>query len=385
MILDLTEEQKLIQDTAREFAMAELEPAAAELDRGGDDTIFYENLKKLAELGFMGLNIKDEYGGCEAGVIAFSVAMTEIARACASTAVTVSVNNMVCEVIQALGTEQQKKKYIEKICTGEYQAGAFALTEPGAGSDPAAMTTTAELDGDQWVLNGSKIFITSGSCAGVFVVWAVTDSAAPKGKGISLFLVEAGTAGLIVGKKEVKMGQHTSATNEILFQDCRIPASAIMGELNDGFRVAVTELAGGRIGIGSLALGIGLAAMDAATKYSLERRQFGGKISSFQAIQWKLADMYTSLEAGRLLLMNAAYKKEQGRSFSKEASMAKVFTTEAANQACYEAMQIFGGYGYTNDFPIERYARDVRITTIYEGTSEVQRLIISREILNQFS
>ena len=385
MILDLTEEQKLIQDTAREFAMAELDPAAAELDRGGDDTIFYENLKKLAELGFMGLNIKDEYGGCEAGVIAFSVAMTEIARACASTAVTVSVNNMVCEVIQALGTEQQKKKYIEKICTGEYQAGAFALTEPGAGSDPAAMTTTAELDGDQWVLNGSKIFITSGSCAGVFVVWAVTDSAAPKGKGISLFLVEAGTAGLIVGKKEVKMGQHTSATNEILFQDCRIPASAIMGELNDGFRVAVTELAGGRIGIGSLALGIGLAAMDAATKYSLERRQFGEKISSFQAIQWKLADMYTSLEAGRLLLMNAAYKKEQGRSFSKEASMAKVFTTEAANQACYEAMQIFGGYGYTNDFPIERYARDVRITTIYEGTSEVQRLIISREILNQFS
>lgn len=385
MILDLTEEQKLIQDTAREFAMAELEPAAAELDRGGDDTIFYENLKKLAELGFMGLNIKDEYGGCEAGVIAFSVAMTEIARACASTAVTVSVNNMVCEVIQALGTEQQKKKYIEKICTGEYQAGAFALTEPGAGSDPASMTTTAELDGDQWVLNGSKIFITSGSCAGVFVVWAVTDAAAPKGKGISLFLVEAGTAGLIVGKKEVKMGQHTSATNEILFQDCRIPASAIMGELNDGFRVAVTELAGGRIGIGSLALGIGLAAMDAATKYSLERRQFGEKISSFQAIQWKLADMYTSLEAGRLLLMNAAYKKEQGRSFSKEASMAKVFTTEAANQACYEAMQIFGGYGYTNDFPIERYARDVRITTIYEGTSEVQRLIISREILNQFS
>lgn len=385
MNLDLTEEQKLIQDTAREFATVELEPAAAELDRGGDDTIFYENLKKLAELGFMGLNIKDEYGGCEAGVIAFSVAMTEIARACASTAVTVSVNNMVCEVIQALGTEQQKKNYIEKICTGQYQAGAFALTEPGAGSDPAAMTTTAVLDGDEWVLNGSKIFITSGSCAGVFVVWAVTNPDAPKGKGISLFLVEAGTDGLIIGKKEAKMGQHASATNEILFQDCRIPASAIMGELNDGFRVAVTELAGGRIGIGSLALGVGLAAMDAATKYSLERQQFGKKISDFQAIQWKLADMYTALEAGKLLLMNAAYKKEQGRSFSKEASMAKVFTTEAANEACYEAMQIFGGYGYTNDFPIERYARDVRITTIYEGTSEVQRLIISREILNQFS
>lgn len=385
MNFNLTEEQKLIQDTAREFAISELAPAAAELDRGGDDTIFYENLKKLAELGFMGLNIKDEYGGCEAGVIAFSVAMTEIARACASTAVTVSVNNMVCEVIQALGTEEQKKTYIEKICSGEYQAGAFALTEPGAGSDPAAMTTTAVRDGDEWLLNGSKIFITSGNCAGVFVVWAVTDSDAPKGKGISLFLVEAGTEGLIVGKKEDKMGQHASATNEILFQNCRIPASSIMGELNDGFRVAVTELAGGRIGIGSLALGIGLAAMDAATTYSLERKQFGKRISEFQAVQWKIADAYTALEAGKLLLLHAAFKKEQGRSFSKEASMAKVFTTEAANDACYEAMQIFGGYGYTNDFPIERFARDVRITTIYEGTSEVQRLIISREILNQFS
>lgn len=385
MNLDLSEEQKLIQETARDFAIGELAPAAAELDRGGDDTIFYENLKKLAELGFMGLNIKGEYGGCEAGVIAFSVAMTEIARACASTAVTVSVNNMVCEVIQALGTEEQKKSYIEKICSGEYQAGAFALTEHGAGSDPAAMTTTAVRDGDDWVLNGSKIFITSGNCAGVFVVWAVTDPAASKGKGISLFLVEGGTEGLIVGKKEDKMGQHASSTNEILFQNCRIPATAIMGKLNDGFRVAVTELAGGRIGIGSLALGIGLAAMDAATTYSLERKQFGKKISDFQAIQWKIADSYTALEAGKLLLLNAAFKKEQERAFSKEASMAKVFTTEAANDACYEAMQIFGGYGYTNDFPIERFARDVRITTIYEGTSEVQRLIIAREILNKFA
>lgn len=385
MNFDLTEEQTLIRDTARDFAVAELEPAAADLDRGGDDTVFYDNLKKLAELGFMGLNIKDEYGGSEAGVIAFSLALTEIARACASTAVTVSVNNMVCEVIQSLGTKEQKKNYIEKICSGEYLAGAFALTEPGAGSDPAAMTTSAVADGDEWVLNGSKIFITSGSCAGVFVVWAVTDPTAVKGKGISLFLVEAGTEGLVIGKKEQKMGQQASATNEILFQNCRIPASALMGELNDGFRVAVTELAGGRIGIGSLALGVGLAAMDAATRYSLERQQFGKKISEFQSIQWKIADSYTALEAGKLLLLSAAFKKEQGRSFSKEASMAKVFTTEAANEACYEAMQIFGGYGYTSDFPIERYTRDVRITTIYEGTSEVQRLIISRDILNKFS
>jgi alkylation response protein AidB-like acyl-CoA dehydrogenase len=385
MNLDLTEEQKLIRETAREFAAAVLEPAAAELDRGGDDTVFYENLAKLAELGFMGLNVKDEYGGSEAGVIAFSVAMTEIARACASTAVTVSVNNMVCEVIQALASEEQKKRYIGRICSGEYLAGAFALTEPGAGSDPAAMTTTAVRDGDDWVLNGSKIFITSGSFAGVFMVWAVTEPTAPKGKGISLFLVEAGTKGLIIGKREEKMGQHASPTNEILFQDCRIPASALMGKLNEGFRGAVAELAGGRIGIGSLALGIGLAAMDRASRYALERSQFGRKICEFQAIQWKIADMYTALEAARLLLMNAAFKKEQGRPFAREASMAKLFATEAANNACYEAMQIFGGYGYTRDFPIERYARDARITTIYEGTSEIQRLIIARDILSEFS
>ena len=384
MNLDLTEEQKLIQDTARDFAGSELGPVAAELDRG-NDAGFYDNLKKLAELGFMGLNIKDEYGGTEAGVIAFSVAMTEIARVCAATAVTVSVNNMVNEVIQALGSEEQKQRFIAKICSGEYLAGAFALTEPGAGSDPAAMTTTAVKDGDAWVLNGSKIFITSGSFAGVFVVWAVTDPAAKKGKGISLFLVEAGTKGLIIGKKEQKMGQHGSPTNELLFQDCRIPANALMGKLNEGFRAAVTELAGGRIGIGSLALGIGLAAMDKATQYSLERAQFGQKISAFQATQWKIADMYTALEASRLLLMSAAYKKEQGRSFAKEASMAKLFATETANKACYEAMQIFGGYGYTQDFPIERYTRDARITTIYEGTSEIQRLIIAKAILHEFS
>jgi butyryl-CoA dehydrogenase len=384
MNLDLNEEQKLIQDTARDFAAAELEPVAAGLDQGHDDRIFFTNLKKLAELGFMGLNVKDQYGGSEAGVVAFSVAMTEIARACASTAVTVSVNNMVSEVIQTLGSDEQKKKYIPKICNGDYPAAAFALTEPGAGSDPAGMTTTAVRDGGDWVLNGSKIFITSASYAGVFVVWAVTDPKVEKGKGISTFLIENGTPGLVIGKKEEKMGQHASATNEVLFQDCRVPGDALMGDLNGGFRVAVGELAGGRIGIGSLALGLGLAAMDHATRYSLERSQFGQKISQFQGIQWKIADMYTRLEAARLLLMNAAFKKEQGRSFAKEASMAKVFASESANMACYEAMQILGGYGYTRDFPIERYARDARITTIYEGTSEIQRLIISREILRSF-
>jgi alkylation response protein AidB-like acyl-CoA dehydrogenase len=385
MYLELTEEQKLIQDTARDFARSELEPIAATLDREGDHPAFLTNLRKLADLGFMGLNVHGAYGGSEAGVIAFSVAMTEIARACASTAVTVSVNNMVCEVIQAIGNEEQKEKYIPRICSGEYPAGAFALTETGAGSDPAGMTTTAVLDGDEWVLNGSKIFITSAPYAGVFVVWAVTDKEAPKGKGISCFLVEQGAPGLVIGKHEEKTGQHASATSEVIFDNCRIPKHALMGKLNDGFRIAVGELAGGRIGIGSLGLGIGLAAMDYATKYSTERAQFGQKISNFQAIQWKIADCYTELEAARLLLMNAAFRKETGRAFAREASMAKMFATEAANRASYNAVQMLGGYGYTRDFPVERYARDARITSIYEGTNEIQRLIISREILRNFS
>jgi alkylation response protein AidB-like acyl-CoA dehydrogenase len=385
MYLDLTEEQKLIQETARDFARAELEPLAAKLDRGEEQPAFLANLHKLAELGFMGLNVKEAYGGSETGVVAFSVAMVEIARACASTAVTVSVNNLICEVIQAVGSEEQKQAYIPRICSGEYAAGSFGLTETGAGSDPSAMSTQAVTDGDDFVLNGSKIFITSAPYAGVFVVWAVTDKVAPKGKGISCFLIEAGTPGLIIGKEEHKMGQHASATNELIFDNCRIPKSALMGKLNDGFRIAVAELAGGRIGIGSLGLGVGLAAMDFATRYATERVQFGQKISSFQAIQWMIADAYTELEAARLLLMNAAFRKETGKSFAKEASMAKMFATEAANNACYKAVQMLGGYGYTQDFPVERFARDARITSIYEGTNEIQRVIISREILRDFA
>ena len=385
MYLELTEEQKLIQDTARDFARAELEPLAARLDREDDRPAFLANLRKLAELGFMGLCVRGDYGGSEAGAVAFSVAVTEIARACASTAVTVSVNNMVCEVIQAVGSPEQKQTYIPRICSGEYAAGSFALTEAGAGSDPAAMTTSAVLEGGEWLLNGSKIFITSAPYAGVFLVWAVTDREAPRGKGISCFLVEQGTPGLVVGKQEEKTGQHAAATNELLFDDCRIPKAALLGEPNDGLRIAVGELAGGRIGIGSLALGVGLAAMDFATRYTTERSQFGQKISSFQAIQWMIADAYTELEAARLLLMNAAFRKESGRSFAKEASMAKMFASEAANRACYQAVQMLGGYGYTRDFPVERYARDARVTSIYEGTNEIQRLIISREILQSFA
>jgi alkylation response protein AidB-like acyl-CoA dehydrogenase len=382
--LDLIEEQIIIQDTARRFAKTELEPVAARLDQEGDRETFLKNLRKLAELGLMGINVKSEYGGSEAGVVAFSLAVTELARACASTAVTMSVNNMVCEVIQAIGSEEQKMVYIPKICSGEYYAGGFGLTETVAGSDAAALKTSAVLDGDQWILNGNKMFITSAEYAGVFIVWAVTDRSAKKGSGISTFLVENGAPGFTIGREEHKMGQCASVTNELIFEDCRIPKSSIMGKLNGGFKTATGELAGGRIGIGSLGLGVGLAAMDYATRYAMERKQFDQPISNFQAIQWMIAESYTELEAARLLLMNAAYKKETGKPFAREASMAKYYATEAADRACYNAIQILGGYGYTKEFPVERYARDVRVTCIYEGTNQIQRMIIARDILSSF-
>lgn len=389
MRLELTEEQLQIQNTARQFAQDVLAPLAAKQDEHADNKLFLANIKKLADLGFMGLNIKSQYGGTEAGVVAFSVAMTEIARACASTAVTMSVTNMVAEVIQAIGNEEQKKKYLPKLCSGEYAAGGFGLTESQAGSDPSRLKTKAVFvksdSGNDWILNGSKVFITSGSYAGVFVVWAVTDASAPTGKGISCFLVEANTPGLTIGKAEDKMGQRASHTNALHFENCKIPASALLGKENDGFRVAVGELAGGRIGIGSLALGIGLAAMDYARHYLTEREQFGQKISNFQGLQFMLADRYTELEAARLLLMQAAYTKEQGLPFGKQASMAKLFATEKANDACYTALQMLGGNGYIKEFPLERYIRDVRVTSIYEGSSEIQRVIISRDLLREIS
>lgn len=377
----LTEEQQMIADTARAFAAAELEPVAAQLESTGSRSLLLAHLKKLAGLGFMGLNVKAQYGGTEAGVTAFSLAITELARACASTAVTVSVSNMVAEVIQAVGNEAQKSHYLPKLCSGEFSAGAFCLTESSAGSDPAGMKTRALKDGDDYLITGSKIYITSAEYAGVFVVWAVTDAAAKKGKGISCFLVDAGSPGLTVGKAEEKMGQKASATNEVIFDNCRVPASQMLGKENDGFRIAVGELAGGRIGIGSLALGVGLAAMDYAAHYLAEREQFNQPLINFQGLQWALADRATELEAGRLLLMQAAWLKEQGMPFAKEASMAKLFATEKANDACYTALQMLGGAGYIKDYPLERMARDVRITTIYEGTSEIQRIVIAREII----
>ncbi len=382
MNFNLSEEQLFIQQTARDFADKELLANAAKLDAGQGSNVFLENLKKLADLGFMGLNVDAEFGGTEAGTVAFSLAITGLARACASTAVTVSVTNMVAEVIQSVASPEQKQHYLPKICAGEYLAAGFCLTESGAGSDPSSMKTSAVRDGDCWVLNGSKAYITSAEYAGVFVVWAVTDKDAPRGKGISCFLVERETPGLTVGPVEEKMGQKGSATNPVYFDDCRIPANALMGTVNRGYQVALGELAGGRIGVGSMALGLGEAALDYARDYAKERQQFGQPIANFQGLQWMLADAYTEMEAARLLLMQAAFTKESGGDFGKQASMAKLFASEAANRACYTGLQILGGNGYNREYPLERLARDVRITSIYEGTSEIQRMIISRNIFS---
>jgi alkylation response protein AidB-like acyl-CoA dehydrogenase len=314
-------------------------------------------------------------------VVAYSLAMTEIARGCASTAVTMAVTNMVGEVITAFGSEAQAMRHVPELTSGRYSAGAFALSEPGAGSDAAGMTTQASRDGDGWVLSGQKQWITSGSEAGVMVVWARTDTPDDRRahRGISCFLVEKDTPGLIVGKKEDKLGLRASETVPLTFDDCRVPADALLGEEGQGFKIAMMALDGGRIGIASQALGIAGAALDKAIAYAKERRQFRRPIADFQAIQWMIADSKTELEAARLLALRAAQLKERGDvAFSREAAIAKVFASEAAWQVCDRALQIHGGYGYVREFDVERHLRDVRVTRIYEGTSEVQRTVIAR-------
>lgn len=381
MLFELTDEEQMIRDTAQRMAAERIAPLAATLDRGEGRAEFLANLRVLAENGFMALNVRPEFGGAGAGTAAFALSVEALAAACASTAVTVSVTNMVGEVIQAVGTPEQRATHLPRLADGTYPAGAFCLTEAQAGSDPAGMTTRARRDGDHYVLDGAKIYISSAEYAGVFVVWAVTDPERPKGKGVSCLLVEAGTPGLVIGKAEEKMGQHGSATNVVHFDGCRVPASALMGRENDGFRVAVGELAGGRIGVAALSLGIARAAMDAARSYVLERSQFGQRIADFQGVQWMIADRETELEAARLLMLSAAARKDRGEAFAKEASMAKLFASETAHRCTDTALQLHGGAGYCRDYPVERYARDARITRIYEGTSEIQRLIIAREIL----
>ncbi len=377
MELELTDVQKLVRDSARGYAQQHIAPRAAQIDRDG--RIPREILDGLAELGLFGVNVPERLGGAEAGVVAYSLAMQEVARACASTAVTMAVTNMVGEVIATFGTDAQREKYNPRLCDGTLRAGSFALSEPEAGSDPGAMSTTARRDGDSWVIDGSKQWITSGDFAGVFVVWARTGGAGTRG--ISCFLVEAGTPGLTVGRHEEKMGLRGSSTTGLHFESCRVPASALLGEENGGFKIAMMALDGGRIGIASQAIGIADAALSAAKAYAKERKTFGAPIADYQAIQWMVADSETELDAARLLTMRAAWLKERGGRFSAQAAMAKLYASEAAWRICDRAVQIHGGYGYTREFPVERHLRDVRVTRIYEGTSEIQRVVISRDAL----
>lgn len=381
MHFELNETQKLIQQTARDFAQRRIVPVAAEIDREG--RFPSDILHELAELGLMGVNVPESLGGAEAGVVSYVLAMMEISRACASTAVTMSVTNMVAEVIATFGSEQQRERYVPKLTSGDMVAGSFALSEGGAGSDPGGLRTTATRDGDHWILNGEKMWISSGDHAGVFVVWARTADreSLPGTRGISCFLVEPGTPGFSIGKHEDKMGIRGSTTVSLAFEDCRIPASALLGEENRGFRIAMMALDGGRLGISSQAIGIATAALEETVLYVKERKQFDRPIADFQAIQWQIADSRTEIDAARLLTLRAAWMKENKQPFSQQASMAKVFASETAVRVCNRCVQMHGGYGYTKEYGVERHLRDCRVTTIYEGTSEIQRTVIARTLL----
>lgn len=378
MDLSLNPTQLAVQETARRYGQEALAPKARERDLS--HAFPREELKQLAELGLLGVNIPEELGGAGAGAVAYALAMMELSAADASVSVAVAVSNMCAELIAAYGSDALKKKYVPRITSGDAVAGAFALSEPHAGSDPAAMRTTAEKKGDRWVLNGSKQWITSGAYAGVMVVWART-SKDPGHKSISAFVVEGGTKGLVPGRAEEKLGLHGSNTVGLTFEDCQIPAENLLGELGGGFKLAMAALNGGRIGIASQAVGISRAAIDASVKYAKDRQAFGQPIAKFQAIQWHLADMQLRYEAARLLTLRAAWLKEHGQNFVREASMAKMSATENGVWICDKAIQIHGGYGYTNEFPVERYLRDVRATPIYEGTNQIQRVVIARELL----
>jgi alkylation response protein AidB-like acyl-CoA dehydrogenase len=373
--LELTETQTLIRDTARKFARERVAPQARKFDK--EELFPSELFKELASLGLMGVNIPAQYGGAEAGVVSYSLAMMEMAAACASTSVAMAVTNMCAELIQKFGTDAQREKFVTRLTSGEAVVGAFALSEPHAGSDPRAMRTTAVRRGDKWVLNGSKQWITSGAYAGVMVVWAQTGGQG--GKGISAFIVEGGTPGLIVGKHEDKMGLRGSNTVGLTFEDLEIPAENLLGKEGDGFKLAMIALDGGRIGIASQACGVARAALEASVRYSKDRKAFGQAIGEFQGLRFMLANMATELQAAELLTYRAAYLKDQGQPFTREASMAKLYASEMSNRAVDKAVQIHGGYGYIDEFPVERYFRDARVQTIYEGTSEVQRLVIARE------
>ncbi|UCH84673.1 MAG: acyl-CoA dehydrogenase [Candidatus Latescibacterota bacterium] len=378
MKLGLSDEERMVQETAREFADSEIAPVAANNDAEGRFPA--DIVKKLAELGFMGMLIPEKYGGAGLGNFCLVLALEEINRVCASTGVTMSVHNsLATSPIIKFGSDYLKETYLPKLATSE-MLGAYALSEAEAGSDAASLKCRAVKDGDEYVVNGTKLWVTTGAHADLFIVMLRTDTE-KRSKGISAFVVERDTPGFKVGKKENKLGLRGSSTTELIFEDCRLPAKNLIGEEGIGFVIAMATLDGGRIGIGTQAVGIAQACLDASVAYAKEREQFGRKIGEFQAIQWKIADMATAIEASRLMVYRAARMRDMDVPHTKEAAMAKLFASEAANRAAREAVQIHGGAGYLKDFPVERYFRDARITELYEGTSEVQRIVISRSYL----
>lgn len=378
--IDLSDEERMIQTTAREFADAVIAPVAAENDRLG--RFPREIVERLGELGFMGMVVPEAYGGTNLGNFCLVLALEEINRVCASTGVTMSVHNSLCtSPITKFGSEVTKKKYLPRLATGEL-LGAYALSEAGSGSDAASLQCAAVKDGNEYVLNGTKSWITTGAEADVFVVMVRTDPN-QRSKGISTFIVDKDTEGFTVGKKEDKLGLRASSTVQLVFEDARVPAENRLGVEGEGFKIAMETLDGGRIGIGTQAVGIAQGCLDASVAYAKEREQFGQKIGEFQAIQWKIADMATEIEAARLLIYRAARLRDRRVPHTKEAAMAKLFASEIANKAAREAVQIHGGAGYLKDFPVERFYRDARITEIYEGTSEIQRIVISRAFIRQ--
>ncbi len=378
MDFKLTEEHQLVRQSAREFCDKYVAPIAEEVDR--DQRYPEETVKRMAEQEWMGIYFPGEYGGAGADILSYVIVLEEIARACASTCVVVAAHTSLVEYpLYKFGTEEQKKKYLPPLCKGE-MLGAFALTEPGAGTDSAASTTTAVLEGNQWVLNGSKIFITNAPVAGVFIVFAMTDKS--KGtKGISAFIVPSGAPGLIIGRHLDKMGIRGSLTSEVLLKDCRVPEENLLGAEGQGFKIAMMTLDGGRIGIAAQALGIAQAALDESIRYSKERVQFGQAISGFQAIQWMLANMAMEVDAARLLVYRAAWCYQQGLPYTTEAAMAKLFASETASRQTDRAVQLHGGIGYIRGTKVERLYRDAKITEIYEGTSEVMRMVIAGGLL----
>ena len=377
MDFSYTKQEELFLQMIREFAEKEVKPLAAEVDE--EERFPCETVEKMAKIGLMGIPVPKQYGGAGGTNLMYGMAVEELSRVCATTGVILSAHTSLCVApIMENGTEEQKQRYLPKLASGEW-IGAFGLTEPNAGTDAAGQQTTAVLDGDEWVLNGSKIFITNGSYAHVFIVIAMTDKSLGT-KGISAFIVEKTDPGFSIGKKEKKMGIRGSATTELIFEECRIPKDRQLGQLGKGFGLAMKTLDGGRIGIASQALGIAQGAMDETVKYTKERKQFGRSIAQFQNTQFQMADLETKVQAARLLVRAAHYKKDHGIPYSADAAMAKLFAAETAMEVTTKAVQFHGGYGYTREYPVERMMRDAKITEIYEGTSEVQRMVIAGKL-----